>query len=236
MCLVLYSLTSKRIFVILAISIFNTNIVIGHVFVSNVKTFFRLWFALAVIQKDTKVDLEYVDKIKNIDLAAITKAEEIEASKRKVVENGSIVKFESSGSESSLSSDSVNTKESSNDQAKTPMVNFRISTKKAKSLRPSAVKRTSGNGITLYILGRKSLRIKRLKMKQPNLTKNHTEQTVSPFENNIMTKKTESTERGQKRRFEYEKTKFKHMFSEEDSTYNRKVGNSIYGHNGSPLI
>ena len=73
-------------------------------------------------------------------------------------------------------------------------------------------------------------------MKQPNLTKNHTEQTVSPFENNIMTKKTESTERGQKRRFEYEKTKFKHMFSEEDSTYNRKVGNSIYGHNGSPLI
>ena len=177
-----------------------------------------------MIQKNTKVDLEYVQKIKNIDLVAITQAEEIEVSKRADIENNSVVKFESSSSDSS---DSGNTKVSSNDQTKTPMVNFRISTQKTKSLRPSAVKRTSGNFHKIS-LGRKSLRIKKLKMRQPNLSKQHTEQISTMLENNNASQKQDLMERAPKRRFEYEKTKFKHMFSEENAFQNRKVVASFH--------
>jgi hypothetical protein len=101
----------------------------------------------------------YTEKINNIDTSNIYILEQ--ASVPNLVSGPSLVKFENSSSSPSSS----NTKVSSNDQGKTPTVDIRISTKKI-NVTKKAVEIRKLNG-------KKSLRIRKSKMRPSNMTKQY---------------------------------------------------------------
>lgn len=160
----------------------------------------RTWVFLSIVDKNVKTDPEYVEKIKNIDISTIPSRIDCETPTIKLPTNRSEVKFESSSS-----SGTSNTKVSSNDQAKTPCINIRVSTKKVNINRSALGTRKSN--------GKKSLRIRRSKIRPPNLTKQNTAQNTYLMEKS---RKLKSVERSKKRKVANENGMVKHMHSEEN--------------------
>lgn len=159
------------------------------------KTAQKTCLFLSIVNKDLKIDPEYVDLIKNIDLDKVSDKTSDSYPTLKLPADNSEVKFQSS------SSDSSNTKGSSNNQGKTPVVNIRISAKKVKVNRSAIAPRKT--------TGKKSLRIRKSKMRPPNLTKQHTAQNTYIYEK---TRKLQSAERTKRKQ---NHPKISHMNSEE---------------------
>lgn len=152
--------------------------------------------------KKVEADEEYIKKLHKDHHEIVSKTECLTPLPKLPLEN-SEVKFQGS----SGSSDSCNSKVSTNDQAKTPLADIKVSPKKAKVNRTAMATRKS--------TAKKSLRIrKRSKPRAPMLTKQSTSQNTYVFE---PSRKLQSSERSKRRKVREVGT-IKKMYSEEQFT------------------